>query len=134
MKDWLQNIAIPTRGRAGRDEIAARLLAVADAGFRFSYDTDKLTLFQTGDLSRDVYVDKTTKSLKVIVHPNLKSIASEAAEGRGRLINSLYHNSNMRRFPERKHTGKKPTRCGIAIQFDGVDQLKAFATRFAETI
>lgn len=129
MSDWFGKVQTPTHSRISRVELETRLGAFHGSGFSLAHDTNKLALFRGGVPPRYVYLDKGVKALKVIVDPALKDQAAEAARGRGEL-GDLYHNSNMRNFPERKHTGRGTTRCGVPIRFESTASLREFLRAF----
>lgn len=130
MSDWMNKVQTPTSSRISRNELENRIKAFEGTSFALSYDTNKLSLFQGGNPVRDIYLDKALRKLQIVVSPSEKEHAMRACQSSGGIGETMVHNSNMRRFPERTHTGAGPTRVGLPIRFETVGALHDFLIAF----
>lgn len=92
-----------------------RMQAFSAAGYVFVEQTDKVTLFRTQSLEREVYLINKNKAITVVVHPGVANPAMKAAGTAACASGNLYHNSNMTRFPKRMRKGKTAVSHGFSI-------------------
>jgi putative restriction endonuclease len=101
-------------------------LAVANAGFiieQVGVHTLRATL---GDLV--IYIKRSTTSFPLVIHPAWEERMTElkAAGGMRPGKRFYYHNSTMRRFPQRRHGGQGDIPYGLDFGFTNDEALRSF--------
>ncbi len=103
---------------------------VEERGYTILPGTQKVTPIKSPLAEHPAYINNKggDAASTLILHPALQDRreALLAVKGVHTGADAWYHNSNMRRFPERLHRGKNPTRYGIPFGFDSERSLNAF--------
>jgi hypothetical protein len=104
-----------------------RKAALVASGYDERHSTKKVTLFQSRSSKIFVYLKNLVDEIHLVLPPHAQSSAQELLDNAGLPPLERFHNSNLREFPARKHTGRDETRFGYTASFRTIDELKNFA-------
>jgi hypothetical protein len=101
-------------------------------GFRCVNDkVKKVALFAGRASEREVYLVNGRSGIIVVVHPNMLDRAKAAVREPASTVKpKLFHNDDMRTFPDRDNGGKRPVRYGRAVACQTLGALEDFLISF----
>lgn len=102
-------------------------LILQSAGLQHTHETKKQVLFVHPSSYEAIYLNRDSRSPRLVIHPRhapsremLAAIPGVLAKG------ELYHNSNMRLFPVRRNGGASDIPYGIPFAFESLSSLQEF--------
>lgn len=122
----------PPNAACSREQLRVRELVLNDAGFTLDPADDRSYAAGFVGEGQRVYLKKT-EELSIVLAPtsNPRRIEAAAEASGVRANEAPYHNSSLANFQKRRNGGRGEEHYGIDVDFDSLDEMKAFLVAFA---
>jgi hypothetical protein len=94
--------------------------------------TQDLVLFQSPRTCKPVYLDRSVKAVRILIHPDALpgALSTLKGEWKTHIGPELRYDARLRAFPECHRAGKSVTRAGWPIVFPNFHHLRHFLEGF----
>jgi hypothetical protein len=116
-------------------EHADLLTVLTELNCRTNYKVNKIVEYMLPELKEPFYLQFEGRYPQLVIRPAFEVFLAEFTAMKGvHAKENYFHNSQMGRFPTRKHKLKSDVHYGLAFSFDGAKAVREFIKRLSAIV